>query len=164
MTPDVIKKIRALGYSVGIAHGGVEVEQDALASAQEKASPEQITIDAAEITTRTLSDLQAANKLPTNEKEHAELVARISTSALRGVKHGRDEAVAFHAKALSIAKAMPTMYVVSGHGIDCVYFALDDTTGKGAALNDQEIVASLLNEKAHAERVKQAKAPAKPEK
>jgi hypothetical protein len=161
MTPDVLKKIKALGYKVGIAHGGVVVEQDALAGAQEQASTEQITADAAEITTRTLADLQAANKLPKNEKEHAELIAQISASALKSVKHGRDEAVAFHERSLENAKGVPTTYVVSGHGIDAMYFSLDDATGKGATPNDAEIVKSLLDAKAHAERVKQAKQAAK---
>ena len=161
MTPDAVKKIQALGYEVGIAHGGVAVEQDALAGAQAQASPEQITADAAEITTRTLADLQAANKLPKTEQEHAELIAQISASALKGVKHGRDEAVKFHERAHEIARGMPTTYVVSGHGLDSVYFSLDDATGKGATPNDAEIVKSLLDEKAHAERVKQAKQAAK---
>jgi hypothetical protein len=158
MTPDILKKLTALGYDVGIAHGGVAVEEDALADAQAQAAPGQITADAAEITTRTLADLQAANKLPTNEKEHAELIAQISASALKGVKHGRDEAVKFHERAVAIATGMPTTYVVSGHGIDAMYFSLDDATGNGATPNDVEIVKSLLDEKAHTERVKQAKA------
>jgi hypothetical protein len=161
MTPDTVKKLAALGYEVGIAHGSVAVEEDALAGAQAQASPGQITADAAEITTRTLADLQAANKLPTNEQELAELIAQISASALKGVKHGRDEAVAFHERALDNAKGVPTTYVVSGPGFDCIYFALDDATGKGATPNDAEIVKSLLDEKAHAERVKQAKQAAK---
>jgi len=158
MTPDAVKKLTALGYKVGIAHGGVAVEQDALTGAQSQASPGQITADAAEITTRTLADLQAANKLPKDEKELAELIAQISASALKGVKHGRDEAVAFHERALENAKGVPTAYVVSGHGIESLYFSLDDATGKGAAPNDVEIVKILLDAKAHAERVKQAKA------
>ena len=102
--------------------------------------------------------MQAANKLPTNEKEHAELVAQISTSALKGVKHGRDEAVAFHERALENAEGVPTTYVVSGHGIESLYFSLDYATGDGATPNYIDIVKSLLDAKAHAERVKQAKA------
>lgn len=156
MTPDAVKKLTALGYQVGIAHGGVAVEQDALAGAQEQASPGQITADAAEITTRTLADLQAANKLPTNEQELADLIAQISASALKGVKHGRDEAVKFHESAVENAKGMPTTYAVSGYGIESLYFSLDDATGKGATANDVEIIKSLLDEKAHAERKKQA--------
>src|ERR1035437_230352 len=161
MTPAAVKKITALGYKVGIAHGGVTAEQDALAEAQKQASPGQITADAAEITTRTLADLDATRKLPAEEGEFAELVAEISKSALKGVKHGRDEAVKFHERAHEIAKGMPTTYVVSGHGVDSLYFSLDDATGKGSTPNDAEIVKSLLDAKAHAERVKQAKQAAK---
>jgi hypothetical protein len=161
MTPDAITKLTSLGYSVGIAHGGVAVEQDALAGAQVLASSEQLTADAAEITTRTLADLQAAGKMPKDEKELAELIAQISASALKSVKHGRDEAVKFHERALGIAKGMPTAYVVSGHGLDALYFSLDDATGKGATPNDVEIIKSLLDAKAHAERKKQAAKAAK---
>jgi len=82
----------------------------------------------------------------------AEAVARITAAALETITVARSETVAFHERALEIAKAMPTTYVVSGPGVTTVYLDIDDATGEPVP-ESAEMVASLLNPDAHRERL-----------
>lgn len=107
-----IQDLVALGYTVGIAWGSVEVEEAALDSARADASPQTVTRQAAEITKATLDDLAALQRLPdTDEKKNA-LAVEIAAAALDMVAEHANEKVEFHQRAVECAQTMPDVWHV----------------------------------------------------
>lgn len=150
--------LAALGYDVQVASGSVATEQAALDEARGLATPERIEADVQEIADKAALDATAvavargiaAAKIPAAVSE---AVARITAAALEAITAARNDTVAFHERALEIAKGMPTTYVVSGPGFTNLYVDVNDATGEPAGEQTAELVASLLNPDAHRERL-----------
>lgn len=107
-----IQDLTALGYVVGIAFGSVAVEEDALAAAQQAASPGVVIEQAGRLGTATLQDIANAGQLPLDPAERAELAAQIGAAALDMVSTHANEKVDFHKDAVAIAKTMPDVWRV----------------------------------------------------
>lgn len=112
MTPNTIDTLRGLGYTVGVAHGSVQVEEDALAAARDAADPNVVAEQASQVTTDTVQTLSTLGKLPETDAERLELVTKIAAAALEGLTLAVTEKVAFHERALAIAKEMPDVWRV----------------------------------------------------
>lgn len=152
-----LDQLTALGYSVGVASGSTAAEQEALAAARDLAAPERIETDVQTIADKAALDATAlavqrgidAAQIP---GAVSEAVARITQAALETITVARNENVAFHERALAIAKTMPTTYVVNGPGFQNLYVDIDDATGNPTA-DSTEMVAALLDPDAHRERL-----------
>lgn len=147
-----VEELIAAGYNVEVASGSTEVEQAALAEARAVATPERIETDVQAIADQAALDATAlavqrgiqAAKIPAAVSE---AVSRITALALEQITVARSDQVAFHERALVIAKAMPTTYVVNGPGFENLYVDVDDATGEptaesagvGASLRDPEL-------------------------
>lgn len=150
-----LDKLRALGYyEIAIASGSVQTEEDALTAAQALAAPERIETDVQTIADKAAIDAAAlaVARGGASPQAIAETVARITQLALETITVARNDTVAFHERALEIAKAMPTTYVVSGPGFTTLYFDVDDATGEPTEAC-AELVGSLLNPDLHAARL-----------
>lgn len=147
-----IDDLRGLGYEVGIAHGSVQAEEEALAEAHATRQPASLATSAAEVTAATVKQLDAEGKLPDTAEARQELATRIAEAALEQLTERADERVAFHEQALAIAKAMPTVYVLSGEGFTNIYLAIDDETGEAADPIGEELVTALKDPEGIAER------------
>jgi hypothetical protein len=144
-----IEDLRKSGYTVSLASGSVEVEEQALAEARAKASPSLVAHEAEEVGTAvahvavaqgiTGSDLQA-------------IVARATQRALDSLQLARDERVSFHERALTGAKEMPDVYFVSALGDpetpddDVQLYVACKPDGTGWDKGQQEILNALAAE------------------
>ena len=153
-----IEDLRALGYQVSVAHGGVAVEAEALAAAQAAADPATVITQVNTLTSDTLQTLANIGKLPDTPEGKLELSAQIGAAALDMLTEHIDATVAFHQRALEIAQSMPTVYGISGPGFG-VYVSVDDATGLGSDEGAQAILDSLADPTAHAERCFQVDNP-----
>lgn len=148
--------VRALGYSVGVAHGAVDVEEAALAAARDRATPGRIRDEADQV---AASVAQAAATYGLVGQELIDLVARATAQAIEALTVARSDEIEFHERAVEIAKATPTVYVIDGPGVHTVYVAVDDETGFGADEPDRETLALLTDPSHHKERCFQHYAP-----
>lgn len=147
-------ELEALGYTVQVARGDVTVEEQALADAVALAAADRIEADVQAIADKAAIDARAvavqrgiaAANIP---GAVAEAVARITAAALETITAARQDTVAFHTRAVEIARSMPTTYVVSGHGIESLYVNVDDDSGDGADADDRAVIASVLEPGAH---------------
>lgn len=144
--------VRKLGYEVGVAYGGVALEEEALAEARSGAAAEVIEAQTNEVTTATIQDLDAIGRLPEEPEERLNLAQRIAADVIAALTDRADARVAFHERALEIAREMPTTYHVGGFGISA-YVSVDDATGEAVDQGNQEIIDSLASPEGHAERV-----------
>lgn len=156
--PKTIHDVEALGYSVGIAQGSVQVEEDALAEAKASGTPEVLAEQATTVTTETIAHLDRAGKLPDNETERRDLWAQIGEAAYQQLQTRANERVEFHERALAIAKEMPDVWVISGPGVTSVYVACNPD-GTGVGDDEQAFLDALADPDAHKEREFQAHAP-----
>lgn len=156
-----IQDIQALGYTVGIAFGSVQVELDALAVAQADAEPSAIYVKAERITSDTLLDLANAGKLPEAADRKQALAAMIAESALDMLTTVATDKVDFHQRAVEAAKAMPTVWHVDQTvGIDgdgnqqvvSVYVACKED-GTGWEDDSQATLDALAHQPSYDERV-----------
>jgi hypothetical protein len=173
MTPstNTIDTIRGLGYMVGIAHGDVQTEEDALTLARADAEPGAVIETAGQITTATLQDLANAGKLPATEDRRRALAAKIGDAALEMVTSHVNEKVAFHERAVALAKEMPDVWRVeqwaAGPDEEGVYtpplilstLVACKPDGTGWTAEDQEHLDTLADQVAFAERAWQAANP-----
>ena len=149
--PNTIDTLQTLGYTVGIAYGDVQTEQDALAEAKATATPEAIAEHAATVTAETLTQLANANALPEDPAEKQDLATQIAQAAIDQITASTDDTIAFHERAVQIAKDMPNVWVISGPGITNVYVSCKpDGTGWGA--EEQAFLDTLADQDAHKER------------
>lgn len=137
-----INELRDLGYTVGVAFGGVDAEQAALERANEGASPAAIGPQAAEITRESLAHVLASSPTPIGPDERAELASQIATAVLDGLVEVADGKVAFQTRALEHAQSSPTVWHVSGFDVS-TYVTVDDASGAGADEAAQELLDSL---------------------
>lgn len=107
-----IQDIQTLGYTVGMAHGSVQVEQDALAAAKEAADPNVVAQQVNQVTADTVQVLDKLGRLPETPEERLELATQIGKAALEGLSAAVSERVAFHERALSIAQQSPDVWCV----------------------------------------------------
>lgn len=155
-----LQDLESLGYLVTVAHGDAESEEAALQTARDDATPDAIAAQAGEVTSMTIAQLDAEGKLPETPEERLELASKIAAAALEGLTERATGRIAFHEKALEIAREMPTAYRVvqvaeNEHGDEVEILALylsvnDDGTGAEAA--DQDAIDSLAAADAYAER------------
>ena len=108
-----IDDVRAAGYTVALASGSVEVEEVALAEAKGQASAETIAVGAELVATDVAK--VAVAKGATGPQLQA-IVLRATERALDTLQAAADERVAFHERALEIAKELPDVYFVSALG------------------------------------------------
>lgn len=117
MTPSTIGTLQGLGYTVGIATGSVQVEEDALAAAVAAAEPAVVAADVQVVTTQTLADLDASGKLPDTAEKRQALAATIAAAALDAIIERVTSKVDFHQRAVDIAKTMPDIWHI-GQTVD----------------------------------------------
>jgi hypothetical protein len=153
--PSKVNDLLALGFSVGMAYGAVDVEEAALAEAQTNAQPTVIAEQTDQVTRMTVQALDAEGKLPKTPEGRRELASRIAESALDHLTTRAEGLVSFHERAVEIAREMPNVWVVTGPGVTNVYVACKDD-GTGWDESQQAILDALADPKAHKERVKQA--------
>lgn len=108
-----IHDVRAAGYEVALASGSVSVEEEALEEAQKNAAPEAVAGDAEKIATE-VAHLAVAKGAKGSDLET--IVQRATSRALEQIGQARDETVAFHERALEIARSSPDVYFVSTLG------------------------------------------------
>ncbi len=155
MTPDLPARLAALaelGYTVGVAHGSVAAEEEALEQARANAQPEQVAGLVEKVAAEVLK--QAMTQGVTGA-ELGHIVTRASAQAERGFSGQLGARLEFHERALAVARATPTVYVISGHGVHNIYVQVDDATGDGADEAEAEKLALLADEAAIAERTLQ---------
>lgn len=129
--------LRELGYTVGVAHGAVDVEEEALAQARRNAGEDAVAAKAHQVTRESLAQLAHRGELPPEGEQRQQLAARIADAALAGIQTLADEQVAFHERALRIATEMPTVWHVSGHGVSAYVPVADDGRGADKAARQQ---------------------------
>jgi hypothetical protein len=157
--PSRIHDLAQLGYEISLAHGSVAVEEEALAEAERRAAPEQITAEAETLLSRTVEEYaRVAQAAGVSPEEQAAMIARLAEQIPRLLKQGRDERVEFHRRALEIARSMPDVWVVSGPGVERCYIACK-ADGTGWDEEEQGMIERLADPAAHRERVFQAYAP-----
>lgn len=117
--------LRDAGFHVTIASGSVEAEEAALELARQQASPEAVQADVDRVAREVA---RAAAGAPSDEL--ADIVTRAAQQALDHIGGSRNRTVAFHERALEIARSMPDVMVVTGHGVEGIYVACKpDGTG-----------------------------------
>lgn len=158
MPKKTIRDVEQLGYSIGIAHGSVQAEEDALAGAKQQASAAVIGEQARVVTDETIEKLSNAGQLPDDHDERRQLAVDIATAALDQLNERASERVAHHERALEIAKDMPDVWVISGPGVTSVYVACS-ADGTGIGDEEQAFLDALADPEAHRERCFQANAP-----
>lgn len=158
-TVRTISDVRQLGYEVGFAHGSVVTEQEALEAAREAAKPAQVRLEAEPLIDRAIDDFAALMRGSADyDAQLAWFTAKVHEQIPRLIGQGRQEAVEHHERAVGIAQSMPDVWVVSGPGISNIYVACSED-GEGADEVAQEMLDSLCNADAHAERSFQHHAP-----
>lgn len=155
----LIGELRAAGYEVGIASGCVKTEESALSEAEGLAAPERIEADVQEIANKAAIDAQAlaaTRGIRNGDRPRAiaEAVTRVTAQALEAITTARSDRVAFHERAVEIAKSMPTTLVVSGPGFTNLYVNVDDATGEGADESSDDVLRSLRDPALVSERFK----------
>lgn len=150
--PNALETLRGLGYSVEAASGVVSAEEDALDEARTGSTPAVIEGQAQTVTSMTMQDLADEGRLPAGRAKRRELAERIAATAIAHLTERAAGLVEFHERALEIATASPTVYVVNGDGFANVYVAIDDATGEPAEKSGRDVVASLADPAAIAER------------
>lgn len=108
-----IEDVRAAGFTCRLASGSVAVEEEALEMARRQAAPEAIKPAADDVASAVA---RLADQRGVIGQARVELVARAAADALATISAARDETVAFHERALEIAKAMPDVWFVSALG------------------------------------------------
>lgn len=142
-----IEQLAKLGFTVGIAHGSVEAEQEALRQAREASSPDAIQLRAHAFASEASAYARASGA---TGDVLVEMTARALSAAVERFTTDAVDMVAFHERALAIAEQEPTVYAVSGHGFQ-VYVGIDDNTGDGADENALALLAVLEAAAAEAE-------------
>lgn len=140
-----IDQLRDLGYELGIAHGGVDVEQAALDEALQGASTEALVRQAKIVTAETLNNIEQFARpgtFPPPGEARTALANEIAAAALDQLSERADAKVEFQRRARAHAQSVPTVWHVSGHGV-AVYVAVDDATGNGADEDAQQLLDSL---------------------
>ena len=108
-----IADVRAAGYAATLASGSVEVEEIALAEAKGQASAETVAVGA-ELVATDVAKVAVAKGAKGSQLEA--IVLRATERALETLQTVADERVAFHERALEIAKESPDVYFVSALG------------------------------------------------
>lgn len=152
-----IEDIGNLGYTIGIASGSVQVEQDALQSASDAAAPAVILSQASQVTQNTLSAIDQAGKLPSDPGDRKTLAEAIAADAIDQLSTRADERVDFHQRAVAVAQDMPNVWHLSGYGLEGYIACKEDGTGWDD--DAQAHLDALANPDAHAERVYQFENP-----
>lgn len=147
--------LRALGYSVEIAHGDAQVERDALEAARARAREPQVRADVQELANRAAVDLGRMGKTP---EEIVPMIAELTATAVESITAARSSEVAFHERALAIAEAMPTVYTINGPGFSGLQVATAADGSEAIEPGSVELVDALANQAGHTERVFQAEA------
>lgn len=155
-----IDNLRTLGYTVGLAHGSVEVEQAALDDARAAADPNLVATQADQITTDTIRTLDAKGLLPENQDDRLKLATDIAEHALEQIVAATSENVAFHERALKIAEESADVWVVqhvvevNGEAQTCAQVYLScKPDGTGWNDNDQALLDALADKTSFDERV-----------
>lgn len=156
--PKTIQDLEQLGYTVGIAHGSVKVEEEALAQAKADATADVIGQQVATVTTETIAQLADAGQLPDDREQRQGLASDIAAAALEQLHERATDRVAFHEAAVEMAKTMPDVWVISGPGVTTVYVACNHD-GTGVGEEEQAFIDALADPAAHKERCFQAYAP-----
>jgi hypothetical protein len=134
--------LRELGYQIGVAHGDAQVERDRLAELEALSTS---VPDMAEMTA-ALDRLQEVAAAMPDTPQRTELYEQIDGIRLNVLAVERlNGEVETQRRAVKIAEAMPTVYVLSGPGIERLYLREDD----------QATIDALADPAAHAERVYQ---------
>lgn len=152
-----IADLLALGYECGLASGSVTVEEDALAAAQLAADPQTIADQANVAVAETVQALTTLGKVPTDEEERLQMFAQIGETAYKLLTEHASEKLAFHQRALEIAKTMPNTWHVTGPGFTGYVACKDDGTGWDT--DHQAMLDALADPTAHAERCFQSDNP-----
>ena len=113
MAKATIADLRVAGFTVEFAHGSVAVEEEALAEAKGRASAETIAVGA-ELVATDVAKVAVAKGAAGSQLEA--IVLRATERALETLQTVADERVAFHERALEIAREMPDVYRVTHAG------------------------------------------------
>jgi hypothetical protein len=148
-----INELEKLGYTVGLASGSVQVEQDALQVATDAASPDVIISQAQTVTRETLTAISDQGQLPTDPEARRKLVEEIAASAMDALTARADERVEFHQRAVVESQTMPDTWHISGYGIFGYIACKQDGTGWDDA--EQAHLDALTDPDLHSERVYQ---------
>lgn len=162
-----VADLQTLGLTCGMAHGSVEVEQDALANAQAAADPAVVAGQVNQVTADTVKALDNVGKLPETPEERRELATRIAEDALSILTTAASDKVAFHERAVAIAQESPDVWVVQ-HFVDdqlvVQLYVACKADGTGWDDNEQATLDALSNKAAFLERVSQIRNPQPPAK
>lgn len=154
-----IDDLRTLGYTIGIAHGSVAVEEQALADANAAADPNVVAAQAADVTAETVKTLDQVGKLPDTPEARLQLASEIAAAALEQLTERVTDRVAFHERALEIARTSPDVWVVQ-HIVDvdgtdrqCVQvYVAANADGTGWDDAQQALIDALADANAYAAR------------
>jgi hypothetical protein len=143
--------LRKLGYDVGLAHGSVQTELDALAAAKEAADPGTIADQANTVVADTVVALTTLGKLDAlDETERLQMFAQMGETAFQTLATASTERVAFHERALAIAQESPDVWHFAGPGVSGYVSCKEDGTGWDA--DQQAVLDALADPTAFAER------------
>lgn len=154
-----IDDLETLGYTTVVANGSVEVEEEALALARAEATPAAVAEHANTVTNETIQQLDALGKLPDTPEGRLELAQRIAMAAIEQLTTATSEKVAFHERALAIARTLPNVWRVNQavtvddqeiNVVQAYVRAKDDGTGWEPV--DQEVIDALADPAGFAER------------
>jgi hypothetical protein len=158
-----IHDLEPLGYTIAIAQGSAQVEQDALQAARGHADPAVLQEQAGRTTSETVRALGDAGKLPRNPEEREKLYIEIGEAAYQMLAKAAQGRVALHERALEIAQQMPDVWrveqVVDGQTVASMLVACKPD-GTGWDDGAHEILDALADKKTFAARAKQARANA----
>jgi len=150
--------LRTLGYELGIAHGSVQVEQDALDAAKLAADPATIAEQANAVVVDTVAALTTLGKLDNlDETERLQMFAKMGETAFQTLTTASTEKVAFHEAALVIAQESPDVWHFAGPGVSGYLSCKPDGTGWDA--DQQAMLDALADPAAFAERAFQIDNP-----
>lgn len=152
-----LDNLGALGYTVGLAHGSVQVEQDALDAARAAADPALIQEQANTVVADTVTALTKLGRVPDDESERLQMFAQMGETAFQTLTTASTERVAFHERALAIAQESPDVWHIAGPGFEGYVSCKDDGTGWDD--DNQAMLDALANPEAHAERSYQVDNP-----
>lgn len=138
-----VAELAVLGYTVGVAHGAVDVEEQALEQARKAAGEDVVAAQAQQVTQESLGQLAAAGQLPPEGTQRQQLAARIADQALTRIQTHADDQVAFHERAVQAAKDMPTVWHVSGYGV--AIYVPADARGRGADKDARRLLDQLAD-------------------
>jgi hypothetical protein len=148
--------LRALGYTVAAAYGHLQPELDALERARAAATTDRVGEDAAPVIAEAqrLAADQMRGSGRYTDVEIRDVLARLQEQTVRQLQERRDAHVAHHEAAVDVARGMPDVWHVNGHGVQ-LYVAVHPDTGAGWSDADQELLDALADKKSHRERVAQ---------